>query len=174
MINNCKLIFLIFLIFFLFSFEIRAEEEFKFHLQPKSSPLSSFEDVYSNKLRLFNFKGKVVLLNVWATYCAPCIRELKTLNDLSKEMGNKIAIVPVAVSGENGETLQAFYKKHGLDYLDIYTDRQKMISSELQIPSVPYTLLINSEGVELARIVGGADFSSTVIKAQLKNLLRKF
>lgn len=174
MINRCKLLFFVFLTFFSLFSKLKAEEEFKFHLQPKRAPLSAFEDEYRSPLRLINFKDKIIILNFWATYCGPCVRELQTLEQLSKDMGEKINVIAISVGNETAFEIKAFYDSHNIKYLDVYTDRSRSFPTELGIDTVPFTLLINASGAEVARVVGKAEFDSPTIKAQLKNLLRKF
>ena len=171
---KCKLLFSFFLFFVLAIGTAGAEEEFKFHLQPKRAPLSSFEDENHSVQRLSNFRDKTVILNVWATYCVPCVLELQSLDQLSKDMGGRIEVIAVSVGSDDTKEIKNFFKKYNIKYLNVYTDKWRAIPTELGIPSVPFTLLINSAGAEIARIVGKAEFDSPTIKAQIKNLLRKF
>jgi len=174
MIAKCKLLFLFFLFFIFTIGAVNAEEEFKFHLQPKRAPLSSFEDENHSVVRLSNFRDKTIILNIWATYCVPCVLELQSLEQLSKDMGGRIEVIAVSVGPDDSKQIKNFFNKYNIKHLNIYTDKRRAIPTELGITSVPFTLLINSAGAEIARIVGKAEFDTPTIKAQIKNLLRKF
>jgi cytochrome c biogenesis protein CcmG/thiol:disulfide interchange protein DsbE len=119
-----------------------------------------------------DYRGKVVLLNVWATWCRPCIVEMPTIQRLHEEFaGTDLAVVAVSVDQPNTENaIRAFVKEHGLTF-DVLHDPENDISSAYQVPGYPATFIIGRDGVIRKKVVGAADWSSEGNRALVRQLL---
>jgi thiol-disulfide isomerase/thioredoxin len=127
--------------------------------QGKSAPEAAFDDPDGKPVKLADFKGKPVLVNLWATWCAPCVKELPTLDKLAKSG----AISVVAVSQDTGPhpSVVAFLKEHQISTLKPYQDPNMALSGALGPDTVlPTSILIGADGKEVWRYVGDLDWTS--------------
>tara|TARA_R100000322_G_scaffold46380_1_gene29026 strand:+ start:750 stop:1232 length:483 start_codon:yes stop_codon:yes gene_type:complete len=125
---------------------------------PRSVPELHFEDGSGTPLALADFQGKAVLLNIWATWCAPCRDEMPTLDSLQAELGgDRFEVVALSIDHEGIAIVQDFYRKVGVGHLRQYIDPTAMAGSTLGVTGVPTTLLLDSQGRELGRLVGATD-----------------
>ena len=119
----------------------------------------TFLDDNNNQLNLSEFKGNLVLLNFWATWCAPCKEEMPSLNQLQFQKNlNNLKIFPINVGQDNLEKASKFFEDLGIDNLKIYFDSPITLAKKFGLRGVPTTILINKDGYEFARIVGSIDF----------------
>ncbi len=120
--------------------------------EPVPAPDARFQDGTEAAVTLADFKGRVVLLNFWATWCPPCIREMPSLDRLQAARGAE-GLSVVAVSEDRGglEVVRPFFKKLGLKHLKIYLDPSGRLAEALALEGLPTTLLIDRRG----RLVGG-------------------
>jgi thiol-disulfide isomerase/thioredoxin len=127
--------------------------------QPRPLPEIRFADDQGHELTLADFRGRVVLLNIWATWCAPCRKEMPTLDRLQARFGGKdFLVIPLSIDREGVAAVRRFYEKLGLEKLGIYVDPSGKGSRALAIPGVPATLLIDRQGRETARKMGAAEW----------------
>jgi thiol-disulfide isomerase/thioredoxin len=104
---------------------------------------------------LGRYKGKALLVNIWATWCPPCVAEMPSLNRLQAKLGSdQFAVVTVAVDEPNIAAVQAFMAKYQLDHLPVLLDANRAIDSHIRMPSLPASLLVSPEGKILARFTG--------------------
>jgi len=128
--------------------------------QPRSVPEIRFQDDQGHDLTLANFRGRVILLNIWATWCMPCRKEMPTLDRLEGRLGSKdFHVIALSIDRKGIEAINDFYREVGIEKLAIYLDPSGKGSHELGIPGVPTTLLINREGGEIARKLGEAEWN---------------
>jgi|TARA_R110000796_G_scaffold155849_1_gene272410 thiol-disulfide isomerase/thioredoxin len=134
---------------------------FGIHSTPKPVPAIAFNDASGNPLTLDDFKGKYVLLNVWATWCPPCRKELPDLQGLQQELGGDQFLV-VALSTDAGRlaNVRGLYQELGLDETQIFIDETGSATRKLGIFAMPTTLLIDPQGQEIGRKPGPADWDS--------------
>ena len=121
-----------------------------------------FDDPDGGKIGLNTFKGVPVLVNLWASWCAPCVKELPTLNALSKAHRADGALGVVAVSEDSAAqaSVVAFLKAHRIDDLAPYHDPAMKLSGALGAQILPTSILYNAQGREVWRYVGDADWTS--------------
>jgi thiol-disulfide isomerase/thioredoxin len=129
--------------------------------QPHALPEVRFQDDQGRDLTLGDFRGRVVVLNVWATWCVPCRKEMPTLDRLQARLGGKdFLVVALSIDRKGVEAVRGFYQEVGVENLAIYVDPSGKGSHALAIPGVPTTLLIDREGPEVARKMGEAEWDS--------------
>ena len=121
----------------------------------------TFLDVKGNQINLKNFEGNLILLNFWATWCAPCKEEMPSLDKLQKNKNlNNLKIFPVNVGQDNLEKSLKFYKNLGVKNLKIYFDAPVTLAKKFQLRGIPTSILINKQGYEFAKIIGSIDFEN--------------
>ena len=131
---------------------------------PRPVPQIRFQDDQGHDLTLANFRGRVVLLNIWATWCVPCRKEMPTLDRLQSRLAGKdFHVIALSIDRKGIEAIKDFYREVGIEKLAIYLDPSGKGSHDLAIPGVPATLLINREGGEIARKLGEAEWNSPEI-----------
>ena len=119
----------------------------------------TFLDAKKNELNLDDYKGNLVLLNFWATWCAPCKEEMPSLDQLqSNEKLNNLKIFPINIGQENLKKSQKFFEDLSIKNLEVYFISSINLPKKLQLRGIPTTILINKDGLEFARIIGSVDF----------------
>ncbi len=137
-------------------------------------PLSqvTFENGQGKHMTLADFKGKVVLLNIWATWCPPCVHEMPTLDKLQKLLGGKnFAVVPLSVDKGGIYTVKSFYDDNFIGHLPIYVDPTTQVLDTLNILGTPTSILIDKQGKEIARTMGPEDWDQPAVIAQIKHYM---
>ncbi len=131
------------------------------HPAPKDIAAFSFADGKGAPLDLSHWKGKVVLLNLWATWCGPCRKEMPELAQLQKLLGSKeFEVVAISEDLKGAEASAAFLKDSGAENLALYVDPKMTALNALQSIGMPTTLLIGRDGKEIGRLLGPADWAS--------------
>lgn len=134
--------------------------------QPAELPEVAFKDQTGAPRSLADFKGKVVLLNLWATWCAPCRAEMPAFNALQKEMGGEnFEVVALSLDLKGIEVAKQFLAEVKADTLITYIDDSTKALNTLQAPGLPTTILIDRNGRELGRLLGPAEWNSPEAKA---------
>ena len=119
----------------------------------------TFLDEKNNELNLNDYKGNLILLNFWATWCAPCKEEMPSLDQLqSNEKLNDLKIFPINIGQENLKKSQKFFKDLSIKNLEVYFISSINLPKKLQLRGIPTSILINKDGLEFARIIGSIDF----------------
>ncbi len=145
-----------------------------FLVRPDRKPVKdlSFQDGDGKPLKLSDWKGRVVLINLWATWCAPCRKEMPDLAELQKELGSdQFEVLAISVDRKGAEASAAFLKETGADNLKLYVEPTTAIVNDLQAAGLPATLLIDREGREIGRLLGPADWASPEAIALVKAAL---
>ncbi|MDE2121692.1 MAG: TlpA family protein disulfide reductase [Betaproteobacteria bacterium] len=152
----------------------RAADAFRFTPYPKPRPLPavSFLDGQGKPSSLAAFRGKVVLLNIWATWCPPCVQEMPTLNKLQQLLGGKeFEVVPLSVDKGGVFAVHSFYQDNFIDHLPIYVDPTTKVLDSLNILGTPTTILIDKQGREVARTLGPQDWDQPSMIQQLRHYM---
>ena len=119
----------------------------------------TFLDDKNSKLNINDYKGKLILLNFWASWCAPCKKEMPSLDLLQvNENLNNLKIFPINVGQDNIEKASKFFKDLDIKNLRIYFDSPITLAKKFRLRGIPTTILINKSGEEFARIIGSIDF----------------
>jgi thiol-disulfide isomerase/thioredoxin len=141
--------------------------------QPRPVPEIRFQDEQGRELTLADFRGRVVLLNVWATWCVPCRQEMPTLDRLEGRLGGKdFLVMALSIDRKGIEAVRGFYQEVGVKGLAIYLDPSGKGSNGLAIPGVPTTLLIDREGREVARKMGAAEWDGPEMVSLIERMMR--
>ena len=137
---------------------------------PKSYKNITFRDINNKSVNLENFKNKLIILNFWATWCAPCVEEMPSLDFLQshKKLKN-LKIFPINIGQEDLLKSKIFLKKLKIKNQNINFDHTVNLSKKFLLRGVPTTILINKEGKEFARIVGSIDFRDEKFISWLEN-----
>jgi thiol-disulfide isomerase/thioredoxin len=138
----------------------------------RPAPVAQFQDAEGNSVSLLDFSGKVVLLNIWATWCAPCVEEMPALDRLQARLGGEgLVVVPLSIDLQGAEAVRPFYEKNGITRLGIYVDMTNSFSQVIGVDAVPANLLISRNGLFLGKLVGNADWDSPEATALLRYYL---
>ena len=119
-----------------------------------------FKDKNQKNIDLANYKGKLIILNFWATWCLPCKEEMPSLDNLQANINlNNLKIFPINISQESLPKAESFYKELNIKNLDIYFDAPITLAKKFSLRGIPTSILFNKEGKEFARIIGPIDFN---------------
>jgi thiol-disulfide isomerase/thioredoxin len=147
-------------------------KNFILHKAPKPIASIAFEDNQGRPRYLAEFRGKVVLLNIWATWCGPCRREMPSLDRLQGLLaGSDFEVVALSIDRAGLEVVRKFYADVGIRKMAIYIDSSGKATRELATVGVPATLLIDRTGRELGRLVGPAEWDEHEIVQFLKRVI---
>ena len=142
-------------------------------VDPIAVPEVTFTDGDGNKKTLADFKGKTILLNLWATWCGPCREEMPALDKLQAEMGSdKFEVVALSVDRGGLEASQKFLDKIKVKSLATYVDATGKATKPLRVIGMPTTLLIDADGREVGRLVGPAHWDSADAKKLIEATVR--
>jgi len=119
----------------------------------------TFLDSNQKIVQLDNFVGNLVMLNFWATWCAPCKEEMPSLDNLKKNiLLSNLEIFPINIGKDNLKKSQDFFKELNIKNLEIYFDNPNTLAKRLSLRGLPTTIIFNKQGEEFARIIGSIDF----------------
>ena len=140
------------------------------HKNPKKLEKINFTNINNEKISLNNFKNSLVIVNFWATWCAPCIEEMPSLDRLqANPIFKNLKVLPINVGRDNLEKSKKFYKKLKINNLEIYFDEGIELANKFLLRGLPTTVFINKEGKEFARVIGFIDFDNKKIIKWLQN-----
>ena len=131
----------------------------------------AFTDAAGAEMRLSDFSGKHVLVNFWATWCAPCREEMPMLSELQAEFGGDDFEVVTIATGRNPQpAIDRFFEEIGVDNLPKYLDPRSALARDMDVLGLPITLILDPEGREIARMRGDAEWNSDSAKAIIRAL----
>jgi thiol-disulfide isomerase/thioredoxin len=129
--------------------------------KPLDLPPLDFADKDGKPVSLADFAGKIVLLNIWATWCLPCREEMPALDALETKLGGKeFQVVAVNIDKGGPDKAAAFLAETGASHLTLYTDPTGKLFAAVKTVGMPTTLIVDRQGKEIARLVGPADWAS--------------
>ena len=128
------------------------------HEAPEAVPDLTFETPDGDTVALSDYAGKPVLLNFWATWCAPCREEMPALDAIQQD--GAAEVVTVATGRNSIDGIERFFDETGIEALPILLDPQQSQARQMAVLGLPVTVLIDAEGREVARLTGGAHWDS--------------
>ena len=145
---------------------------FTFYKTPGAMPELKFANRKKRVITLDLFKGSVVLLNIWATWCIPCREEMPALNRLQAKLGGAdFQVIALSIDTGQSSIIEKFYQDLGLEALSIYHDPTGGVSYTLHVPGIPATFLIDREGRGLGYVIGPIEWDNPEIVAEIKSYL---
>ena len=129
------------------------------HKEPIKLEKIKFTNINNETVSLNKFENSLIIINFWATWCAPCIEEMPSLNRLQANPAfNNLQIIPINVGRDNAEKSKNFYKKLKINNLEIYFDKDVELANKFLLRGLPTTVFINKKGEEFARVIGFINF----------------
>jgi len=154
------LIIFIFLITNSFAEEVFDIKNLIINKELKKYDNLSFLDDKNNQINLDDLNGNLILLNFWATWCAPCKEEMPSLDNLQSNKNlNNLKILPINIGKDNLKKALEFFEDLEIKNLNIYFDNPSTLAKTFNLRGVPTSILINKDGYEFARIMGSIDFN---------------
>ena len=167
--SNIKNIIYFLVIFF--GYNLKAgSNELVFHNSPKKIESVLLRDINGKQTKLQNFSKNILIINFWATWCAPCIKEMPDLLKLEDKLGKKFKVIFISLDSDPSVSIPKFVKKNKLKDFSSFIDVDFSLSKKLSVKVMPTTLIINKNFEEVARLSGYADWLSASIISKLENL----
>ena len=149
-----------------------GEVAVQLHARPRPLANFRFSDANGQSTDLSAFRGRVVLLNIWATWCAPCREELPTLDALQAELGGPgFAIIALSIDKAGAAVAQPFLERIGVTRLRTYTDTFGEATERYSATGVPLVLVIDPQGREIGRRLGRATWDNPATVSLLRGLI---
>ena len=142
------------------------------HADPVAVPEVQFESETGETMGLDAYEGQHVILNFWATWCAPCRREMPQLSELQEEFGGEeFQVVTVATGRNSPGAMERFFDEIGVGNLPLHRDPQLQFARGMGVLGLPVTVVLDPEGQEIARMQGDADWASDSARAIVSALI---
>jgi len=142
-------------------------------VEGSAAPDFTVKDLAGQEVKLSSLKGKVVLVNFWATWCPPCKEEIPSMIKLNQSMsGKQFQMMAISIDEGGKEAVESYFKSSGLS-LPAFLDLEGDVSRSYGTTGVPETFIIDKAGIIQKKIVGGMDWSSPEVTAYLNELLKK-
>lgn len=141
---------------------------------PRPLPQIEFVDASGSGLTLADFRGRIVLLNIWATWCVPCRREMPALDRLQGNLGSPdFEVVALSIDRKGLPVVRKFFDGLGLEALNVYIDESGKAARGLGVFGIPTTLLVDRNGKEIGRVVGAAEWDSQETEVLIRRYLER-
>lgn len=148
--------------------------KFTWTRDPVMASAAPFHDADGVQKTLADFKGKTLVVNFWGTWCEPCEREMPALSKLQAKMGgDDFQVLAVSEDREGMAIAKPFLKKRRWDNLAIFTDPDGSFRRDAKVNDIPYTIIVNKAGYEVARVDGEADWWSGEMRIKLRQAKEK-
>lgn len=149
-------------------------KRFQFHEKPIPATAAKFQDENGNDFSFSDFNGQVILVNLWATWCAPCIKEMPDLNELQKSLGSENFQVVLLSENQDGiESSIKWLEEHNISNLNTYIDGNRAVARSLKSTALPTSILIGGDGNEIGRLIGPAEWNSGDAQALINYFILK-
>jgi len=164
------LIIFIFLISKSYGNEVIDIKNLVINKEPKKYDGLTFLDAQNNTINLNNYRGNLIILNFWASWCAPCKEEMPSLDKLQiDENLNNLFIFPINIGQDNIDKASSFFAEMKIENLNLYFDAPMTLAKKFSLRGIPTSILFNKEGYEFARIIGSIDFQEREFIKWLSN-----
>jgi thiol-disulfide isomerase/thioredoxin len=138
---------------------------------PHPAPAISFADRTGNTVSLSDFAGRLVVLNLWATWCAPCLREMPSLDRIQERLGDDITVLALSEDRGGTKIVEPFIEKLGLKSLKFYLDPKSSVEQAFKVQGLPTSFVIDRQGNLLGQVEGAAEWDSPKLLNTLKAFL---
>jgi thiol-disulfide isomerase/thioredoxin len=125
---------------------------------PQPAPEVAFTDTAGNPAALADFKGKLLLVNLWATWCQPCLREMPSLEKLQASQGDQLVVAAISEDRGGAKVVEPFVATLGLAKVKVYLDPKSEVGHAFAVRGLPTTVVINAEGKVVGRVEGAAEW----------------
>lgn len=143
------------------------------HSEAKAVSAQAYIKEDGSEGTLADHTGKIILLNFWATWCAPCRKEMPMLSELQRELGGDNFEVLTLATGRNAlPAMKKFFNEIGVDNLPLHRDPKQKIARDMGVLGLPITVILNTDGKEIARLRGDADWASDNAKDILRAIIK--
>jgi thiol-disulfide isomerase/thioredoxin len=126
--------------------------------QGEHAPDAAFEDGQGQPVRLSAFRGRPLLVNLWATWCGPCVVEMPSLDALAARESDRLRILTISQDTDGRRKVADFFAAHRFSRLEPFLDGRMQVMTALRVDTLPTTILYNSEGAEVWRMTGMSDW----------------
>jgi len=140
---------------------------------PRPAPALSFAARDGTMRQLADFHGRPVLVNLWATWCGPCVREMPSLDRLQAKLGDRLTVLAISQDRGGAHVVDPFLEKLDLPTLAIFLDPMDTVGPALEVRGLPTTLLIDGEGRIVAQLEGAAEWDSAAMVGTVEGYLGK-
>ncbi len=141
---------------------------------PLPAPGDSFKNANGDRLALADFRGKLVLLNVWATWCGPCRQEMPSLDRLEAKLaGEGLVVLPISIDQGGGPVVAMYYYQEGIEHLGIYLDPGHDLQDRLKVSALPTSFIIDREGRLVGTLLGSTQWDSPEAFALIRYYLKE-
>ena len=138
---------------------------------PQPAPAVSFTAIDGKTASLADFKGKPAVVNLWATWCQPCLKEMPSLERLAAQFAGQLTVAAVSEDHAGTKVVGPFVADKGFQKLAIYLDPQGELGHVIGLRGLPTSLVIDAKGQVVGRVEGGADWDSAKMQAMLRPLI---
>jgi thiol-disulfide isomerase/thioredoxin len=138
---------------------------------PLPAPTLAFTTRDGGQKHLSDFKGRLVLVNLWATWCVPCVEEMPSLDRLQAKLGDKLTILAISEDRQGDTAVGPFLQKNGIRHLSIFLDPKSVATNELGAQGLPTSYLIARDGTIIGKEEGGASWDDPAMIAKLQPYL---
>ena len=151
---------------------VAGPQGFAQHGAPQSVINVRYQTEEGSRGDMEDFRGKVILLNVWATWCPPCRAEMPTLDALQAKLGSEhFEVVALSIDQAGSQVVRQFFDEVGVTNLRTYVDKTMLSKIALRAESLPTTILINSTGQEIGRLVGPAEWDDPEMVSFIRSFI---
>jgi thiol-disulfide isomerase/thioredoxin len=140
---------------------------------PQPAPETGFTDADGKPVSFADFRGKPVIVNLWATWCQPCLKEMPSLDRLQTQLDGKLAVAAVSEDRGGAERVGPFVAGMGLKKLKIYLDPKADLGHAFHVRGLPTSIVIDAKSRVVGRVEGAAEWDSPAMLAVLKPFLEK-
>jgi len=127
----------------------------------RPAPIDRFYDAGGQELTLQGFGNKVVLVNLWATWCAPCLKELPSLDRLQAQLGSdRFQVVAISVDRRGVEAVRPYFEKLKIAHLALYVEPEGHLAQSVGLQVLPSTIVVDSRGLMLGKLIGAAEWDA--------------
>ena len=140
----------------------------------RPAPIEPFYDADGHELSLQGFGDKVVLLNLWATWCGPCIQEMPSLDRLQAQLGSdRFQVIALSVDRRGVEAVRPFFEKLKITHLAIYVEPKNRVAEAIGLQILPSTIIIGPHGLMAGKLVGAAEWDSPEALALVRHYIEQ-